>query len=311
MWVRRRAIRASGARSAALSALGAAALASFLTLLATAPASADELSRMGDEFGNRRTLASWRSVYQDEGWGANQLEGWNIGATRRGWMMLMPYTSTWYQDYRGALVYKPVQGDFVVTTRLMVNRRGGAGPPRSPFSLAGLMIRTPRSITPQTWTAGGENYVFLSLGAADSPGSYQYEVKTTVDSNSQLLTSAATGGTVLLQIARIGSHIILLRQAPGGRWVVHQRYSRPDFPVTLQVGLTVYTDWPTASSLTPFDHNSTVILTGNPDLVALADYVRYHRPRIPVRLRGREFSNPGAVSDQELLSFLGARAAGR
>ena len=46
-------------------------------------------------------------------------------------------------------------------------------------------------------------------------------------------------------------------------------------PSTLQVGMTVYTDYPTASSVSPFMHNSTVIHAGNPDLVAAFDYFRF------------------------------------
>jgi hypothetical protein len=31
-------------------------------------------------------------------------------------------------------------------------------------------VRAPRFITPATWTTGGENYVFLSLGAGNTAG---------------------------------------------------------------------------------------------------------------------------------------------
>lgn len=91
---------------------------------------------------------------------------------------------------------------------------------------------------------------------------------------------------------------------------MRQRYFRPDLPATLQAGLTGYTDWPTASSLGAAQHNSTVIRAGNPDLVALVDYVRYQRPRMPAGMQGRALSDPRAVPDQELLRFLGAAAGG-
>jgi hypothetical protein len=272
-----------------------------------ASAAKDDLAGLSDEFDSAATLRSWRHVYKDEGWSANQLEKFDIGGTQSGWMMMMPYTSTWYRDYRGVMTYKPVQGDFVVTTRLRVNRRNGSGPPQSQFSLAGIMIRTPRNITPRTWRPGSENYVFLSLGSADQAGQYQFEVKTTTYSDSNLRTSPTNSGDAIIQVARIGSSLILLKNE-GGTWTVHQRYNRPDFPKTLQVGLTCYTDWPNAHRLAPSHQNDTVVKDGNPDLVALFDYVRYRRPEVPANLAGKRLDDPDAVSDADLLRFLGDAA---
>lgn len=275
-----------------------------VTSLGNSASTNDNLSKLSDEFISSETLSSWRHVYKEEGWGANQLEGFDIGKTQSGWMMMMPFTSSWYQDYRGIMAFKPVQGDFVVTTHLRVNRRNGSGAPRSQFSLAGIMIRAPRNITPQTWRPGGENYIFLSLGAADTPDQYQFEVKTTVNSDSQLRIVPANAGEATIRVARIGSQFILMRNTGSG-WTIHQRYNRPDLPANLQVGLTCYTDWPNVSKLSPFDQNRTVIRNGNPDLVALYDYVRYRRPTVPANLAGKRLDDPGKVSDQELLRFLG------
>jgi hypothetical protein len=51
-----------------------------------------------------------------------------------------------------------------------------------------------------------------------------------------------------------------------------------------------------------------VVSGANPDLAATFDYVRYQRPQIPVNLAGANFSSPAAVTDAQLLSFLGANA---
>lgn len=273
---------------------------------------ADDLAPLSDEFEDAATLALWQRIYQVEGWNANQLEVFDINTTRPGRMVMIPYTSTWFQDYRGELTFKTVTGDFVVTADVEATQRNGSGAPRSSYSLAGLMVRTPRNITPQTWTPGGENYVFLSLGSAESRGTFQFEVKSTVNSNSMLITcpspqlACTAGSRAVLQVARIGSYVITLRQLAGGPWAVHRRYTRSDMPPTLQVGFTCYTDYPAASMLSPFAHNSTVIHTGNPDLVAAFDYIHYQRPRVPASLLGRNLSDPAAVSDADLLSFLGA-----
>ena len=268
----------------------------------------DDLNSLSDEFDDPATIKQWSRIYQTEKTNADQLEKYDIAQTRPGWMVMMPYTSTWYMDYRGVLVYKQVKGDFVVTSNLRVARRGGDGAPLSNYSLAGLMIRTPRNVTPQTWQPGGENYIFLSLGSARRAGTFQFEVKTTLNSRSNLAVTDAGTPTALIQIARIGNDFILLKKTPSGNWNIHQRYRRTDMPDELQVGLTVYTDYSTASRMRPAQQNTQVIKNGRPDLVAGFDFVRFNRPQVPSRLKGKSFSNPNDVSDKDLLQFLGENA---
>ncbi|HRQ65026.1 MAG TPA: hypothetical protein PKZ76_09210 [Xanthomonadaceae bacterium] len=286
------------------------------------PPAADDLCPLSDEFDDSATLADWSRLYEVEGW-PDQLENWDIAIGQAGHMTLLPYTSSWYEDLRGVLVFKPVTGDFVVSTRFTAGNRAQTGAPQALFSLAGLFIRAPRDIqSPDDWTPGGENYVFLSAGSADSPGNYQYEVKTTIDSESTLhITSACETTcdplrTFELRAARLeGDHMIMLRREPGSTWQVHRRYPRNDLPENLQVGVTSYTDWGSIIGVywpdDQFGHNNTVITDGNPDLLARFEYVRFRRPAIPAGLQGRNFSapfdpgDPTTVSDAELLSFLG------
>src|SRR5258708_33435327 len=235
----------------------------LLALMPIAASAADDLSALSDEFNDAATLTRWQRVEVVEGWNADQLEKLDINATRAGRLFMMPYTSTWYADYRGELTFKTVTGDFVVTTDVEVTSRLGTGAPRSSYSLAGIMVRAPRTITPQTWHPGGENYVFLSLGAANTPGTFQNEVKTTVNSVSTLPITPVPGNRMQIQIARIGPYIITLRNSDGV-WLVHRRFLRSDFPTTMQVGMTVYTDFNTCSGYTPFVHNGTVIHGGFP-----------------------------------------------
>ncbi len=265
----------------------------------------DDISKLSDEFDDTKTLRNWKRVYQTEKSNADQLETFDISKTKRGWMTMMPYTSTWYMEYRGVLAYKEVEGDFVVTTQINTNRRGGQGAPRSPYSLAGLMIRTPRNITPRTWRPRGENYIFLSIGAATNPGRFSFEVKTTINSNSKLVVTPTSSGSAEIRIARIGQQFVLLRKPSGGKWSVHKRYSRNDMPNNLQVGFTVYTDYSTASKLKPQQQNVTVIKRGNPDLVAEFNYIHFQRPKVPTQLRGKNITNVSQVSDAQILRFLG------
>ena len=207
----------------------------------------EDISKLSDEFDNEATLTQWKSVAQTEGWNANQLEIFDINKIYKGQCAMMPFTSTWYKDYRATLIFKPVKGDFVMSTHLKVTGRDGKSVPNSQFSLGGLMIRTPRNITPQTWQPGSENYIFLSLGAADKPGTYQLEYKTTINSDSQLQIRDVNVAETDLQIARIGTAIIVLAKLPNSNWRVVNRYHRPDFPQELQAGMCCYTDYPSAS----------------------------------------------------------------
>jgi len=173
---------------------------------------------------------------------------------------------------------------------------------------------------PAQWTPGGQNYVFLSLGAANAPGTYQYEVKTTSNSVSTLYISNNAPARASIQVARLGPHLLMLRRDQGGVWQIHRRYYRPDMPATLQAGLTVYTDWPVCESV-GFQYQNQFVLTNglrlpnsavvsgcNPDLAAAFDFVRYARPQVPANLAGANFSSAVAVSDAQLLSFLGESA---
>ena len=268
------------------------------------PAPAPTLAALSDEFDDPATWSDWSRVFEVEGWGFDQLESADIGTTEAGVLTLVPHSSSWYADWRGVLVFKPVEGDFVVTTHLRVANRADDAPPGSLYSLGGIMVRAPRQVTPATWTPGGEDYVFHSMGAANTPGSWQTEVKTTDDSTS-VLEIHPGGPEATLRTARIGAHMILLIRWPAGDWQVHRRYRRDDFPATLQVGLTTYTDWTTCETAGVATHNTTLLLGGNPDLQARFDYVRYVEPVVPAGLAGADLSNPAAVSDGQLLAFLG------
>lgn len=270
----------------------------------------DPLAALSDNFDNPATLNQWLRIFQVENAGANQVARVDINTTRKGWLTVIPHASSWFKDYRGILFFKLVTGNVVVTMHVAASNRQGNGPPRSLYSLAGIMIRSPRTetpITPQTWRPGHENYIFLSAGSARQPGTYQYEVKTTINSDSRLAVSAAPSGIVTFRAVRLGASIVLLRKAPGQGWIVHQRYRRDDFPDTLQIGLTTYTDWNSVQRLTPRDHNTRVIQGGNPDLLAQVDYIHYKTPpALPAALANADLSDANTISDVQLIEWLRA-----
>jgi len=299
------------------------------------PAETSDIRGLSDEFSAADTLDDWQRLWQAEHWQADQLQGFDIGATRSGWLTMLPYTSVWYEDYRGELSFQDIAGDFAVTTHVQSRNRGATGAPGSThggaagseFSLAGLMMRVPRpewladrSAAPSAWwVQGNERYVFLSFGSATLPGSYQFEVKTTTaampHSQSILEITDAPGGVTEtdLRSVRIGPHVIVLRRLPAQAWEVHRRYRREDMAGPLQVGMTCYTDWSVVNTWPYYEQNDTVVThvytnpaaPADPDLLAQFDYVRFARPQVPVGLVGADLSNPAAVSDAQLLSFLG------
>lgn len=271
---------------------------------ATGTPPVDELAALDDTFENSATLADWQRVWVVEEWPGDQLEVIDIDTSVAGSLWMQPYASGWFGDYRGALAFKEVDGDFVVTTSVHVTDRRLKAAPGASFSLAGILVRAPRAITAETWTAGGENYVFLSQGARQ-PGQYSGEIKTTVDSQSTLRFPPGAAQS-RIRIARIGEHVICLLDVGEGWTVASWRYRRADFPSTLQVGLTAYTDWNTVDDYAPAAYNQTVLTeVGTPDLVARFEGITFRRPDIPKPFVGADLSNPDAVSDAELLSFLG------
>lgn len=301
-------------------------------LLAATP-----IAGLSDEFDDASTTDQWQRVNDVEGWNADQLNVYDIDATQPGRMVQEPHTTGWYQNYRGPMAFQLVTGDFSFTTQVHITDRDDIGgsdandvPGDADYSLAGAMIRTPRDYTDALtdWSPGsmaddgtnnGENYIFLSAGyAAGNPDEFAMEVKNTRNSDSQLeVTSLGSDtGVVNVQLSRVGNSVIAMYQLPGQEWQVHRRFSRPDMPETMQVGLVTYSDWEKVSDFDPFTQNSTVLVPGlagdptpgeafNPDLTAGFEYARYALPDVPEALAGADLTDPNAASDAELLSFLG------
>lgn len=284
--------------------------------------SAQDLSHLSDEFDDPASVADFLRIHEVEGWNADQLETLDVDGTHPGQMTLMPFTTSWYQDYRGPLVHKVVDGDLVVTADVTSTSRDGVSPPAALYSLGGIMIRAPRDVTPDTWVPGGEHYVFLSIGyGAGDPG-FMFEVKRTEWSGSQLWLTDTDGPRARLQIARIGDAVLTLVRPEGGDWTVHRRFVHPELPETVQVGLVAYTDWTKVEDFDELVHNGTTLdpplpdgvddpTPGEPfapDLTMRADYLRFVRPEVPPELAGRDLADPGDVTDEELLAFLGAHA---
>lgn len=286
-----------------------------------------QVELLNDEFDNAASLSSWQNITDVEGWNAEHLESHDIHTTEADHLMMMPRTSSWYEDWRGALIFKEITGDFTFTTEVSVTNRAGDGIPSSNYSLAGLMIRQARDFDNGAagWTPNGENYVFLSVGRAHqshpslpvtpTPAPH-FEVKNTVNGNSSLQVSGiSTTENVRIRLARVGNFVICLYQFPNEDWVVHRRYNRSDLPETVQIGFVTYTDWDKCYTYDPIFHNDNVLDSNlnpdpssqpnrifEPDLIAHFDFARFRNVQTPADLVGDDLTQ---TPESELLAFLG------
>lgn len=284
--------------------------------LLTAALHADDLAPLSDEFDNAATIGNWQDIVEVEGWTTPSHEAADINTTDPGRFHIVPAANTWFSNLRGLLFFKEIEGDFIATTRVRVLSRHNPGDPTEvpnrSFSLTGIFAHAPRPITqaapdPFTTTAvwppgdfgsdympDTENYLFLSYGTAGNAGTRQFEIKATRNSDSRLYYDdngiPQTETEAWLQMVRVGDTFVCLRKhGAAGDWIVENRYPNPNHPLpvfgsTLQVGITAYTDWPTAQPFWQggiedmYHFNYAPPGTGQPDLISQVDYLRFRRP---------------------------------
>jgi hypothetical protein len=275
-----------------------------------------QLSVLSDEFNRVCSIQDWNNVEEVEGWPQSHLEEYDINTSNEGQLTMIPWTTAWFDDYRSNLLFKEVSGDFIFTLFVNSSNKALDGQPSSAFSLSGAMIRTPTGMTDATneWTTGNENYVFLSIGSANVTNVPKFEVKSTINSNSVLNYNPVSGLSTLIRLVKIGGAIIVLHQIPGESFVIRQRYDRSDMPDTLQVGMVTYTDWPKVNTYSYSFHNFNTLNSDlqndptpwqpfNADLVGTFDFARFEEVDLPAQYVGLDFSDPGDVSDSEILAL--------
>lgn len=291
-------------------------LSSVIFLLFFSTSMLAQLSELSDEFNRTCSLNDWQNVEEVEGWPQTHLEEYDINMSNEGHLTMIPWTTAWFDDYRSTLLFKEVSGDFIFSIFVNSSNKAEDDQPSSTFSLSGAMIRTPTGITdaPNEWTTGNQNYVFLSIGSANVTNVPKFEVKSTINSNSVLNYNQVSDLSALIRLVKIGDAIIVLHQIPGESFVVRQRYNRSDMPDTLQVGMVTYTDWPKVNTYSYAFHNFNTLNSDlvsdptpwqpfNADLIGTFDYARFEDVNLPAQYVGLDFSNPGQVSDSEILNL--------
>lgn len=221
-------------------------------LLASPGWCADELTGLSDEFSSAEALSNWQRLHQVDRQPATYVK-LDVGETQAGWLSMIPRPGAWYRDGRGPFLFKTITGNFIATTMVVArNRNQPSQPPNASFNAGGILARDPAS------QRGRENWVVVNVGREN--GRLGTEVKTTVNSNSQLWTrdGVATGE---VRMVRLGAQFHLLKRLQGEQqWTELTTFNRPDLPETLQVGL-MCNGW-----------------TNNPDLLVFFDYIRFDRP---------------------------------
>lgn len=240
----------------------------------------NDLAHLNDEFDDSSTISNWQRFHEAEGW-PDRLINLSINENSSGALFMEPTSSGWFHDLDSPFLFKEVEGDFIVTTRVRATGNNFISPQRT-YSLAGIFIRAPRNITPESWVPGVEDWMFISTGAGDVPGVAKFEVKNTVDSNSILELSAADTGWVELRLQRLNEVYTINYRFDGQDWAHLRTYEPPERPIMpqrLQVGMVAYTDWESIQQYvgTPFQYKN-IVVDGEPDLRAYFDYYRFDRP---------------------------------
>ncbi len=229
-----------------------------LAVAAAGTAGAAPLPTLSDEFGDPATAAQWQVMQGDLADGI--APAYDIAKTTPGELTITPGRSWWVDGSRAFYLYKPVQGDVVVTTRLHVTGRDSATP-TADWSLSGLLVRRP------TENRGQESWVSLRVGRRG--GKDFFERKTTVAGN---LDAGAHAGPARLgraADARVGRYFVLLRRYPGRSWTTHFTYVRRDLPLALMAGIDAFSDYGDTKA----------------DLVSHVDWIHFAPTGVPGPLR--------------------------
>ena len=245
----------------------------------TVAAQKNDLESLSDEFDKAESINNWTSFHESEDWPNHELAV-SINTDSKGSFHLEPNTGFWYGEVHcGPYYFKEVEGDFTVTTKVRASGRD-TNVPEKLFSLAGLMVRSPRPEGVAKTEKGHENWLFLSTGYAKGKNRAQFETKLTIKGKSKLKILLAPEGWVEIAITRERDQFTLCVKK-NGKWEVLRTLTHPNMQEKLQVGMIAYTDFNakmkrryvfSRSSL-----NTTVFTDGEPDLIARFDYIRFFR----------------------------------
>jgi len=253
-----------------------------------AKGSQPDLTSLSDEFTDANALKQWKRFSEAEG-RPNRIAQADV---RDGHLSIIPSSGAWWAGYHGAYLFKEIEGDFVLTTRLKVTGKGG-GEPSGIWTISGLLVRAPAERQ--------ENWVYLMTGRGPAEARV-VDSKSTVNGINLWDITPAQAGWYELRIARLGPLFLEMCRPDGGDWTLRKRIVRTDLPARLQAGINVTSDFKLSSSMPAAKYNAELFPgRSNSDSLTLFDYVRFQPPPQIESWAGRDWL---AISDQELLLLL-------
>ena len=240
---------------------------------------AQDLPALNDDFSDTSSLKRWTLLHDIEKW-PNKLNTLKI---ENGNLVLEPRTSGWFNDGNAPFIYKIVDGDFDVRARVKASGIKSAIA-LAPWSLGGLMVRTPRYETADNWTAGHENWLFMTTGVAAKSGQQVIETKYTINSRSNLKLREARTEWITLRMVRVGYVFVMLFKYDNDKtWTVHERFYLQQWPLRLQIGFNCYTSSPLVpvTGQDEIGFNKTLHPGEGPlDMRLTIDYVSFKKPAV-------------------------------
>jgi hypothetical protein len=271
----------------------------------------DDLSPLSDEFESGE-LSNWTLFHEAFGW-PDKIKSIDVGRSAEGVLTLQPYHSAWVRDLNAPFLYRELEGDFDVRTRVRV--RGAASEiAGGTWSLGGLMARVPNTSTAAQWRPRAENWHFITTGVGYVAGLPMTETKSTFNSYSSLKLRPFGAGWVELRLVRVGVAMIALARPDGeARWEVRDRFYRMEAQPRMQVGLIAYT---TSDDVPPGPENPEIINrsvneAAEVDMILEVDWIRFSRPRLRSSpdWYGEVSANPLAdpnIDEDAVLALLGS-----
>jgi len=204
----------------------------------------NDLTSLSDQFEDGLIDNAW-TVFNASDFSQNEAGGYRY---------IVPLDKvTWYKENNGPFLYKLVDGDFKLTTRVMTGIEKPLDLSR-PYQYAGIMMRDPSSDS-----TGLENYVFDVVGMHIDE--LAVETKSTLDDVSDAEQDKLwDDANADLRICRLGSNFYLYKRHIGETsWTLERSFNRPDIGSTVQAGMIAYAQ------------------NNDPDLNAGFEYVEFSR----------------------------------
>lgn len=175
---------------------------------------------------------------------ASTIDGWEylnkylfISILRQDTIVLLPLMkSLWEEDQTSSMMYKEVQGDFTIESKLDIAKSSDASQiPDRGFQQAGIIIRSP--------DLKKENYLILSMGTGGNANPKIFFKKTT-DNKTRTVVSKKENMSGWLRIEKKGTKLsAFYRENDNSNWEKTGEYELDWLKGKLQLGLMVFANF--------------------------------------------------------------------